>query len=422
MITSIEALNFRSIRYIKQPLKPFQILIGANASGKSNFLDILSILGRTMSADLATAIGERTEYFHDLIWRQQTDSFELAVESRIPEDLQTPEKSPNYDTVRYEIAIGLDPDRTDVQILNEQLTLIDRGGLVESDIEFGVREIPETLFIENHVYIHKNLISDYCDPELRIYTEQHFGDSNALLADDYLLPPTRNPHKTILSYIVENERDFPVSSWFVERLTNKLFQFKLDSSTMRQLSRFGEECLSMEYGASLPAALQRLKVDAPDKYKDWLMVVQTAVPDLEDIIIEKQDEDSHLNFRFRYADGLELPSGVLSEGILRLLVLTSLAYIPEHQPICVIEHPENNLHPLNLELVVRTLHSIHYGQVIMVTHSPQTIDLANPRDILVFSNDEHLGTQVVVGEEHPNFLNREEDCTLAKLYKDGDLA
>ena len=39
MISLIEALNYRSLRYVRQPLSPFQILIGPNGSGKSNVID-----------------------------------------------------------------------------------------------------------------------------------------------------------------------------------------------------------------------------------------------------------------------------------------------------------------------------------------------------------------------------------------------
>lgn len=44
MITQIETLSYRSLRYIRQPLRPFQVLIGPNASGKSTFLDVVAFL------------------------------------------------------------------------------------------------------------------------------------------------------------------------------------------------------------------------------------------------------------------------------------------------------------------------------------------------------------------------------------------
>ncbi|MFN4258579.1 MAG: hypothetical protein ACK4RK_04730 [Gemmataceae bacterium] len=35
MLTLIEALNYRCLRYVHQPLGPFHILVGPNASGKT---------------------------------------------------------------------------------------------------------------------------------------------------------------------------------------------------------------------------------------------------------------------------------------------------------------------------------------------------------------------------------------------------
>ena len=48
-VTRIEALGFRSLRYVSQRLEPFHVLVGPNASGKSAFLDVLAFLGDTIS-------------------------------------------------------------------------------------------------------------------------------------------------------------------------------------------------------------------------------------------------------------------------------------------------------------------------------------------------------------------------------------
>ena len=49
MITLIEALNYRCLRYISKPLKPFHVLVGPNASGKTTFLDVVSFLQEMVS-------------------------------------------------------------------------------------------------------------------------------------------------------------------------------------------------------------------------------------------------------------------------------------------------------------------------------------------------------------------------------------
>ena len=56
IVTRIEALGFRSLRYVSQRLDPFHVLVGPNASGKSTFLDVLAFLGDLQRADLRQAI------------------------------------------------------------------------------------------------------------------------------------------------------------------------------------------------------------------------------------------------------------------------------------------------------------------------------------------------------------------------------
>ena len=68
MIRLVEALNFRCLRYIRQPLADFQILIGPNASGKTTFLDVVGFLGDLLSKGLDDAITERSKDIHDLFF------------------------------------------------------------------------------------------------------------------------------------------------------------------------------------------------------------------------------------------------------------------------------------------------------------------------------------------------------------------
>ena len=140
MITQVEALNFRCLHYIRRPLRPFQVLVGPNASGKTTFLDVISLLGRLVSDGLEAAIRDRTENFEDLVWRRGhreqspaligehkgrvsldpstfvDEKFELAVEAAIPQEHR--DKLPReHDRVRYEVSLGVDPETSEVELL-----------------------------------------------------------------------------------------------------------------------------------------------------------------------------------------------------------------------------------------------------------------------------------------------------------------
>src|SRR4029077_4778392 len=101
MITLVEALNYRCLRYVSQPLGPFHVLVGPNASGKTTFLDVIAFLGQLVSDGIDAAVGERTQNFYDLIWRRNGDRFQLAVEANIPESLRAILRKGEFDTVRY---------------------------------------------------------------------------------------------------------------------------------------------------------------------------------------------------------------------------------------------------------------------------------------------------------------------------------
>jgi predicted ATPase len=122
MIRLIEALNFRCLRYVRQPLGPFHVLVGPNASGKTTFLDTVSFLGTLVSEGLAAALDNRSSDFRDLVFGRSGTGFELAIEAAIPDDRKT-KLTKAFDTIRYEVRIGVDEATQEVGIESEKAWL-----------------------------------------------------------------------------------------------------------------------------------------------------------------------------------------------------------------------------------------------------------------------------------------------------------
>src|SRR3954471_14914839 len=123
MITLVEALDYRCLRYIRQPLGPFHVLVGPNASGKTTFLDVIAFLGRLVSDGPDAAIEERSQNLYDLVWGREGTRFELAVEARIPEELRNRLFNRELDTVRYEVALSINPQTQDRGLIFERVAL-----------------------------------------------------------------------------------------------------------------------------------------------------------------------------------------------------------------------------------------------------------------------------------------------------------
>jgi ABC-type molybdenum transport system ATPase subunit/photorepair protein PhrA len=53
MFTRVEVRNFKSLRDVSVPLSNFHVLVGANGSGKSSFLDVFAFMGDLLNGGVA---------------------------------------------------------------------------------------------------------------------------------------------------------------------------------------------------------------------------------------------------------------------------------------------------------------------------------------------------------------------------------
>ena len=123
--------------------------------------------------------------------------------------------------------------------------------------------------------------------------------------------------------------------------------------------------------------------------------------DLTDIRVVVRPEDRHAYLTLRYATGEEVPSWTASDGTMRFLALTLLAYIPDNREIYLLEEPENGIHPLALEGILDSLWSAYDAQVLTTTHSPALLGLVEPSVVLCFDKDADGATDIVRGNAHP---------------------
>ena len=104
-----------------------------------------------------------------------------------------------------------------------------------------------------------------------------------------------------------------------------------------------------------------------------------VLPDLESIRVVERPEDLHAYLMLRYKTGVEIPSWTASDGTLRFLALTLLAYLPDSNEVYVLEEPENGVHPLALDAVYDSLSSVYESQVLVATSLPGFLEAGEAR-------------------------------------------
>ena len=421
MIRRIEALNYRCLRHVSTKLDDFHVLVGPNASGKTTFLDVVAFLGRLASDGVEAAVNERTQNFFDLVWGRKGNRFELAIEAAIPEEYQTPLDSPWYDRIRYEVAIGLDEETQELGILDEQILLGEEERCEPQKPHRHPASPPKTIFRDkdDRGWTRLIWIWRYRKNELLVSPEQHLDEHGEPASEDHQRVLRHNPRKTVFGGLDEGE--FPASMWLADQLALGVHRVELNSTKLLQPSPPGKGLALTEDGSNLPWVLLELETKASPQFADWVAHLQTALPDLKGVRVVERPEDKHRYLMLQYKGGLEVPSWMVSDGTLRLMALTILAYVPNFRAICLVEEPENSIHPTNIETVMQSMQSVYEGQMLVATHSPILLGVIDPTAILIFSRDERRGTRIVRGSEHPGLKDWRGEVSLGTLFAGGVL-
>jgi predicted ATPase len=195
----------------------------------------------------------------------------------------------------------------------------------------------------------------------------------------------------------------------------------LNSVLMRNPSPPGRYKHFLPDGSNLPWVIENLRNQHPNRHGEWIQHINVPLPDVEDIITIERQEDRHRYLVVRYGDGLEVPSWMTSDGTLRLLALTLPAYITGLKGVFLIEEPENGIHPRAVEAVFQSLSSVYGAQILMATHSPVILGIAESPQVLCFSKSGSGATDIVRGDQHPKLRDWRGETNLGALFAGGVL-
>ncbi len=414
MIRRIEALRYRRLRHVEVELDDFQVLVGPNAGGKSTLLDAVVFLGELVNLGPREAVKRRTSNFRDLVWNRPDDdlAFEIAVEVQLPDEVRSglPDGS-DYDRVRYEVAVREDP-AAGVGIDREQWFPL-------------ISTAPEDRHVER--------FPNPRTPPATIFTPfgqapGNSGPSDLPLGGDRSTLPSRPGaaghdsnwrDRSALGHLLISPDRVANALWLERDLWNVAF-VALNNGVLRHASpRQGSfEHLNSD-GSNLPWMVQRLKTEDPESYREWIEHVRTVIPELVSVDAVERPDDRHAYLVVNYGGGLPAPSWTVSDGTLRFLTLTLLAYLPNQPGRCVVEEPENGIHPLAMDAVYDSLRSMYDSQVFVVTHSPTLVQRAEADEILCFAKDEDGATDIVRGDRHPRLRNWLDSADTALLLSTG---
>lgn len=387
MLTRIEIDGFKTFEDFALDLNPFLVIVGPNATGKSNLFDAIQLLSRLASSDLRTAFNGLRGEAHELFRLQPDgssgDRMRLAVElllNRRVEDPWGSNADVRYTRLRYEVHIERRMDARGIErLVVAKETAEPIAGNRDRWKPHGAS--PSASFRKCYMsYGRQSAFLSTTDesgtPEFHIHQDPTGGRKRSAHAAE----------TTILSSITSAE--FPHLFALREELRSWKF-LQLDPGALRKPSPKNASEILEPDGSNLATVLARIEAETSSGTRPHGALANIAA-DLSSLIagvvsIDVEEDSVNKKFRIKIKIGGDYPfsSQVVSDGTLRVLALLTMLHDPRHKGLVCFEEPENGIHPARLHALMDILRkmvtpanlreydqSIPLSQLLVNSHSP----------------------------------------------------
>jgi predicted ATPase len=329
-------------------LKPLNVLIGANASGKSNLLEVINLF-RSMPTDPHSVLDEAGG-LAEWQWKGAPKAPRTA---ELPEIEVVLEREGPGSALRYSFFLRESPPI----FLHERLENAEGAG--SSQVHFEVHRSSSV--------------------EVKGEEKQGLDTKYSILSQ--VKDPANYPEVTYLGRLLQEFRLY--RDW----------QFG-PAAEIRRPQR-GEQArdLLAENASNLALVLEELKRRGA---KSALLArLQGVYSEIKDYAVQRPG--GYVVFVLR-EKGMEenVPPERISDGTLRQLALAAILCHPEPPPLICIEEPELGMHPDVLPVIAEMLvEASERTQLIVATHSPELIDALSdtPESVVVCERGEN-GTEM----------------------------
>ena len=327
VLDRISIKGFKSIRSAELEIRPINVLIGANGSGKSNLLEAMAFLQAIRAGNLQGYVGRAGGADRLLHFGAKTTD-EMAISARFS----------NEGICEYRLA----------------LTPTDTGALYPKS--------------EALVFWDKEIYPD--EPRKRVISGKG-GEAGI----SRLSAGRESPERKYVCKCIDGWRVYH-------------FHDTGSASRLKRTADLNDNRYLRPDGANLAAFLYLLRERNEIEYGVIRRTVQLAAPFFDDFALEPQKlNDNTIRLEWTHLgndDRFDVSS--LSDGTLRFIAIVTLLLQPVEKlpPVILLDEPEIGMHPAAITLLASIIRSVSVDiQVILATQSPRLLDYFDPEDVVV---------------------------------------
>lgn len=384
MLRRIKIQGYKSLVDVEVHLGYLAVLIGPNASGKSNFLDALHLLSRiaicrTLREAFAQHRGYPLESFTfgpegiKMLRQQEKVSFCIEIDVQLSPtfvekvNLQVQKMKPTPTTdvqdkgrsaskrllpvreenLRYRIEIEMLPKQGILRVADEYLAALNAKGELKQNRKPFLERVGDQILMR-------------LEGEARSICYEYPLDQSILSMQH---SPIHYPHVVALHHELAN--------WFTHYFEpRERMRLPTPAKEVNHIGAMGEE---------LASYLHTLKTHNERQFESIEKALHSIIPSITGIEVDINDlGEVELNLR---EGEKSMPIRVLSEGTLRILGLLALVGSKEPPALIGFEEPENGVQPRQIDRIASFLDTrrlLERTQYIVTTHSPLLLEFIRP--------------------------------------------
>lgn len=424
MIQEIEITNYRSILHSKLSLLPFTVIVGANATGKSNIVKAIEFLSDLAYIGLIESVNKRGG-MSEILPKQIKRNYGVDVFFKIKMLLLPPKNWSDYDLPRlevcYQIKIAQEKNKG-LTIKSEKLEfkhalllsyfLVNKGELPKEKRTID-KSILEQLFDNNIVFeregneikVKNNFKENAQNNKLYVKwlglenlvkkQKEDFSlskdeiDKAAYALLNTLRPGVEKENQLILS----RERSIDGFSTHYRKVMRDFMQFgKYDLliNELRQEQKVARSNKVNPSGDNIPSVAKNLIKSDKEAWNRILGTMSNISPYFNSVGNKTLRAGKEYIYFSEIYGGRAVESWESSDGTLRAFaILLALESHPMGATV-MIEEPEHGLHPWAIRDLMSHIRNVieeRNLQVIITTHSQQVLQSVYPSELLISERD-----------------------------------
>lgn len=399
LITELKVKNFKSIASASISLSPLTLLVGANASGKSNLVNVFRFISNIVTHGLHNAIalqggipfltnaslpkGSPIEicFTIDLSsknWIKYTNDKSVCLEIK---------------NIKYEFVIQPNNRGGGYHISSDKMQLSFDCLSVNHGTQRTKRYTPLDTTLSLSFTKRSRKSSIYCECLVEhpdVFDKKTLDAIKDYSTADFFCELCNEPENR--NELMLHKIGILLPAFF--SVDNFIRIFDFDPKELKKASPIASMRELNENGSNIASVLHDILKNKQSKNKLTLLL-KDFLPFIGSVSAENYMDKSYAYKIQEIFNKTAFHSSYLSDGTVSILAIIVALYFEKFAHIIILEEPERNIHPKLLSGILSSAQDVSIDtQVIITTHNPEFLRHAQIEYIKLFKRDNHGFTQI----------------------------